>query len=293
MTELSIRLLEAMSAHSLTQQELADAVGCSDVAINKILKGHTKRSRLMPAIAAVLNVDLRWLQGSREGVAASADNPEIDLPDEVALRGMFRSLVEELPKKAGISRRAATLASRLPYALAAPQKSGIEPSSAPCLEDANAIRRSSCTPHLYRENPSQTADRLAKAMAARSISQKKLARAAGCSQVTISKILSGDIKESRLLPDIASALGVSHDWLGAAERCDEEIAFARIKIALPKEAVLQMIFYGLLLQMPAGASLDDIAQNLADGFLSSLEAIKQAHRSEKRRSKFGIRLSEA
>lgn len=67
MTELSIRLLEAMSAHSLTQQELADAVGCSDVAINKILKGHTKRSRLMPAIAAVLNVDLRWLRGTEKG----------------------------------------------------------------------------------------------------------------------------------------------------------------------------------------------------------------------------------
>ena len=111
------------------------------------------------------------------------------------------------------------------------------------------------------------------------ISQKKLASAAGCSQVTISRILSGDIQESRFLPDIASALGVSHDWLGATERCDEEIAVARIKVILPREAMLQMIFYGLLLQMPAEANPEYIAQNLASGLLSSLEAIKQNSQS--------------
>lgn len=43
--------------------------------------------------------------------------------------------------------------------------------------------------------------------------------------------------------------------------------------------MLQMIFYGLLLQMPAEANPEYIAQNLAGGLLSSLEAIKQNSQS--------------
>lgn len=78
------------------------------------------------------------------------------------------------------------------------------------------------------------------------------------------------------MPDIAAALGVDHDWLGAAERCDEEIVLARIKIALPKEDMLQRIFYDLLLQIPTGARAEDIAQIFANGFLSSLNAIEHS-----------------
>ena len=265
-----------MSAHNITQQQLADAVGCSDVAINKILKGQTKRSRFMPAIAAALDVDLNWLQGIGEHTATPATSPKIGLPDELLLTGMFRSLIEEIPKKNGIARHAAALASRLPNALASLQNSRIEPSTAPSLEDPNVNGCSPRTPNLYPRHPDQTAVRLAQAMAARGISQKRLARAAGCSQVTISRILSGDIKGSRLLPDIAAALGVDHDWLEAAERCDEEIVLARIKIALPKEDMLQRIFYDLLLQIPTGARAEDIAQILANSFLSRLKAIEHS-----------------
>ena len=50
--------------------------------------------------------------------------------------------------------------------------------------------------------------RLGHAMAARGVEQQELARAAGCSQVTISKILSGLIEHSRFLPEIAAVLGV-------------------------------------------------------------------------------------
>lgn len=43
--------------------------------------------------------------------------------------------------------------------------------------------------------------------------------------------------------------------------------------------MLQVIFYGVLLQMHVGTRPDDIAKSLRTAFLSSLEAIKQAHRS--------------
>ena len=57
MGKVSARLHQAMVERGIEQQELAKAVGCSQVAISKILSGHTLRSRFLPDIAAVLGVD--------------------------------------------------------------------------------------------------------------------------------------------------------------------------------------------------------------------------------------------
>lgn len=55
--------------------------------------------------------------------------------------------------------------------------------------------------------------RLKYAMDQLDFSQEKLAERAGCSQASIQKILSGETKKSKFLPDIARALGIDIDWL--------------------------------------------------------------------------------
>ena len=55
------------------------------------------------------------------------------------------------------------------------------------------------------------------------MTQEELARAAGVSQVTIQHLESGRNKSSRKLVDIARALGVSSDWLGASDTKTEPI----------------------------------------------------------------------
>lgn len=56
-------------------------------------------------------------------------------------------------------------------------------------------------------------DRLQEAMEAAGLDQPALAIKAGCTQGAISQILLGNTLRSRFLPDIASALGVSLQWL--------------------------------------------------------------------------------
>lgn len=56
-------------------------------------------------------------------------------------------------------------------------------------------------------------DRLQEAMETAGLDQPALAEKAGCTQGAISQILLGNTQRSRFLPDIASALGVSVQWL--------------------------------------------------------------------------------
>ena len=56
-------------------------------------------------------------------------------------------------------------------------------------------------------------DRLQEAMDDAGLDQPALAEKAGCTQGAISQILLGNTKRSRYLPEIASALGVSLQWL--------------------------------------------------------------------------------
>lgn len=56
-------------------------------------------------------------------------------------------------------------------------------------------------------------DRLQEAMEAAELDQPALAVKSGCTQGAISQILLGNTLRSRFLPDIASALGVSVQWL--------------------------------------------------------------------------------
>ncbi|WP_298165464.1 XRE family transcriptional regulator [Novosphingobium sp.] len=58
-----------------------------------------------------------------------------------------------------------------------------------------------------------TADRLAARMDEIGVSQESLASAIGCTQGAISKILTGDSRNSRLLPKIANNLAVNLNWL--------------------------------------------------------------------------------
>lgn len=58
-----------------------------------------------------------------------------------------------------------------------------------------------------------TGDRLAEAMGERGIDQAELARQLDVSQGTISKIVVGRTRNSRLIPKIAVQLGVSVSWL--------------------------------------------------------------------------------
>lgn len=66
-------------------------------------------------------------------------------------------------------------------------------------------------------------DRLQEAMEAAGLDQPALAEKAGCTQGAISQILLGNTQRSRFLPDIATALGVSVQWLrGESENRDPD-----------------------------------------------------------------------
>ena len=68
-------------------------------------------------------------------------------------------------------------------------------------------------------------DRLQEAMEATGLDQPALAIKAGCTQGAISQILLGNTLRSRFLPDIASALGVSVQWLrGESDNRDPSAA---------------------------------------------------------------------
>lgn len=69
---------------------------------------------------------------------------------------------------------------------------------------------------------STTGDRLAEVMGERGVDQAELARQLDVSQGTISKIVVGRTRNSRLLPKIAAKLGVPVNWLlGETDQRDD------------------------------------------------------------------------
>lgn len=81
------------------------------------------------------------------------------------------------------------------------------------------------------------AERLREAMADRGIDQSQLARAIGVTQGTISLILLGKTRRSKHMPEIASYLEVSLEWLAGRVSSKEEAgsegeAFSRQELAL-------------------------------------------------------------
>jgi len=107
------------------------------------------------------------------------------------------------------------------------------------------------------------------------MSQSGLARAVGATQGSISLILLGKTTNSRLLPKIATFLGVSLAWLlgMADEPCDNGALpvippQVMLPVVLPSENALADMFEGLLLvidelQPVRERQLDEIARELA------------------------------
>jgi transcriptional regulator with XRE-family HTH domain len=86
------RLKEAMAWSGLDQSGLAARIGCTPGAINQIITGRTKRSKLLPEIAHALGVSLPWLLGQ-------TDSPALDIADlstdEAKLLLIYRDLGDE------------------------------------------------------------------------------------------------------------------------------------------------------------------------------------------------------
>ncbi len=61
------RIVERMAESGIeSQEDLADAIGCSQGAISQLIAGTTNRSRLMPEIADNLAINLAWLEGETD-----------------------------------------------------------------------------------------------------------------------------------------------------------------------------------------------------------------------------------
>ena len=130
------------------------------------------------------------------------------------------------------------------------------------------------------------AERLSEAMAAQRVSQSALARAVGATQGSISLILLGKTTNSRLLPKIATFLGVSLAWLlgMADEQGDDGVVpvvppQVMLPVVLPSENALAEMFEGLLLVIDElrpvrERQLDEIARELAQLLPSGLSALQ-------------------
>lgn len=80
------RLRDRMLETSTTQEDLADMVGATQGAISQILTGLTRRSRLLPAIAKALAVNLDWLVGISDQKIDMFDSDGNDISeDDLAL----------------------------------------------------------------------------------------------------------------------------------------------------------------------------------------------------------------
>lgn len=125
-------------------------------------------------------------------------------------------------------------------------------------------------------------DRIKEAMDKLGWDQSRLAREVDCTQGAIWQILDGRVRRSRLLPDIADALGVSLDYLkgrtddpaqSAAPRTKAETAPKTILlgVALPSERLLQGMFQGLLEVVGVTDDVDVRAATLARLLPGALE----------------------
>lgn len=90
------RLTYAMSQRKMVQEALAERVGCSQTAIQKITSGKTQTSRMISRIARALAVDLDWLE---LGIIPSAD--KIALAEKHGAAGKYMPEDESLPVDLG------------------------------------------------------------------------------------------------------------------------------------------------------------------------------------------------
>jgi transcriptional regulator with XRE-family HTH domain len=128
---------------------------------------------------------------------------------------------------------------------------------------------------LYNVTVVTVAERLGEAMAAQRVSQSGLARAVGATQGSISLILLGKTTNSRLLPKIATFLGVSLAWLLGMSDDQGDTGVVPVvppqvmlPVVLPSENALADMFEGLLLvidelQPIRERGLDEVARELA------------------------------
>lgn len=65
-----------MTQRKVEQDELANAVGCTQGAISHILTGQTLRSRFLPEIAEHLKVPLGWLRGDLDDYPHTSADPQ-------------------------------------------------------------------------------------------------------------------------------------------------------------------------------------------------------------------------
>jgi transcriptional regulator with XRE-family HTH domain len=272
-TMVSKRMREAMTTRELTQAQLAGIVGCSNVAINKILSGQTVRSRLLPRIASALNVSLEWLQGRCE-CTGLRERERFDLPTEHVLCEIFANTLETAPKKKVPVHYSAYLAKEVPHALIdwkfahsinslRQESSGVENGDIHHSSFESSENHFVSNSRIVKANSNMIAERLAHAMSERNISQRKLSAITGCSQVTISRILSGQISNSRWLVDISATLGIDHEWLTGSKANEHEAEICRMRSLLPNEATLTLRLYNLLLPLPQNSSHSDVANYLA------------------------------
>lgn len=88
------RLEFALDLRGLDQSALASDLGVTQGAISKIVRGHTRNSRLAPRIAHRLHVPLPWLLGETDDRGFDVE-PGSDLDeDEWALVNLFRQMPE-------------------------------------------------------------------------------------------------------------------------------------------------------------------------------------------------------
>ncbi|WP_370189308.1 XRE family transcriptional regulator [Qipengyuania sp.] len=98
-----------MDELGIDQSELARRVGCSSAAINQIVRGHTRNSRLLPKIASRLGVPLEYLTGEAgnsdfvDGLPVRSDMVAVEMVDlAYGMGGTFldedaESRIEEFP----------------------------------------------------------------------------------------------------------------------------------------------------------------------------------------------------
>lgn len=113
-------------------------------------------------------------------------------------------------------------------------------------------------------------DRLEQAMDDEGFNQTSLAEAVGATQGAIQQILSGRTKRSRLLPDIADALGVSVQWL--IGKSDDRTPPAQAPAAPAAEGEKP-------LPIPSETQLAEVLEALAGVFLKGVEIEDRTYRS--------------
>lgn len=107
------RIIERMEALGIDQSELARRVGSSSAAINQIVNGKTRNSRLLPKIAAKLGVSYEFLSGedndplSGQSIAVALDDDvQIDSIDlAYGMGGTYLDTDEFEVEKATFSRK--------------------------------------------------------------------------------------------------------------------------------------------------------------------------------------------